>query len=68
MIQAEHPPWTLPFLEVNMKKTTCYIGVWVFALLFIVSVVMIISHYVSEDKAENDFEYLVEIGEVAEET
>lgn len=51
-----------------MKKTTCYIGVWVFALLFIVSVVMIISHYVSEDKAENDFEYLVEIVEEAEET
>lgn len=51
-----------------MKKITCYIGVWVFALLFIVSVVMIISHYVSEDKAENDFEYLVEIVEEAEET
>ena len=50
-----------------MKKMTCYIGIWVFALLFIVSVIMIAGHYVLEEKAEDEFDYLVEIVEAAEE-
>lgn len=56
------------FFGGKYEKTTCYIGIWVFALLFIVSVIMITGHYVLEDKAEDEFDYLVEIVEEAEET
>lgn len=51
-----------------MKKDTCYIGIWIFALLFIVSVIMIAGHYISEEKAEDDFNQLIEIVEEAEDT
>lgn len=51
-----------------MKKRTCYVGIWIFTLLLILSVIMIAGHYVSEKKAEKDFNHLSEIVEEAKET
>lgn len=49
-----------------MKKDTCYIGICFFTLLLIVSIIMIAGYYISEDKAEDDFNQLIEMVEEAE--
>lgn len=49
-----------------MKKNTCYIGICFFALLLVVSIIMIAGHYISEKKVEDEFNQLIEIIEEAE--
>lgn len=51
-----------------MKRYTHYIGIGIFAFLFFISVIKIAGHYISENKAEDDFQQLIEIKEEAKKT